>query len=218
MVMAQDADRVVQTVSASRNLNKAERIAYIDRRLQALYPNPPVPLDHHDPFTLLIAVLLSAQCPDERVNLTRHFPASTPRGVLASMIRAIIRAVCPQNLNNPQILLNTHDGEVPEGELEGATGGHEPPVLAAQAFWLFLLTRISIALLNAGVSPGRNVVELGRSQRAFDKKDGTTTPANYFLWQGTVRRGAAMDDGTSQLLTHETPQKVKSLTMSANPL
>ena len=51
-----------------RNLLKAERIEFIDRRLEELYPNPPVPLDHQDPFTLLVAVLLSAQCTDERVN------------------------------------------------------------------------------------------------------------------------------------------------------
>ena len=47
---------------------KAERVEYILNRLQALYPDPPVPLDHSDPYTLLIAVLLSAQCTDERVN------------------------------------------------------------------------------------------------------------------------------------------------------
>ncbi|MGB2135161.1 MAG: endonuclease III domain-containing protein, partial [Flavobacteriales bacterium] len=49
-------------------MNKAEKVAYIMAELQRLYPNPPVPLDHTDPFTLLIAVLLSAQCTDERVN------------------------------------------------------------------------------------------------------------------------------------------------------
>mgnify|MGYP001245561019 FL=1 len=47
---------------------KSERVKFIQQRLEELYPNPPVPLDHHDPFTLLIAVLLSAQCTDERVN------------------------------------------------------------------------------------------------------------------------------------------------------
>ena len=55
-------------MGTASNLNKAERIAYIDDRLQALYPETPVPLDHTDPYTLLIAVLLSAQCTDERVN------------------------------------------------------------------------------------------------------------------------------------------------------
>ena len=49
-------------------MNLNERIHYIDQKLDALYPNPPIPLHHHDPYTLLLAVLLSAQCTDERVN------------------------------------------------------------------------------------------------------------------------------------------------------
>ena len=49
-------------------LKKAERVAFIHRRLNELYPTQPIPLDHKDPFTLLVAVLLSAQCTDERVN------------------------------------------------------------------------------------------------------------------------------------------------------
>ena len=49
-------------------MKKSERVEFIQHRLEELYPNPPVPLNHHDPFTLLIAVLLSAQCTDERVN------------------------------------------------------------------------------------------------------------------------------------------------------
>ena len=52
----------------STNLNKAARVAFILHRLQELYPNPPIPLQHKDAYTLLIAVLLSAQCTDERVN------------------------------------------------------------------------------------------------------------------------------------------------------
>ena len=50
-------------------MNKAQRVEYILQRLQELYPETPVPLDHQDTYTLLIAVLLSAQCTDERVNM-----------------------------------------------------------------------------------------------------------------------------------------------------
>ena len=49
-------------------MTKAERADFIYRRLAELYPETPIPLDHEDPFTLLVAVLLSAQCTDERVN------------------------------------------------------------------------------------------------------------------------------------------------------
>ena len=49
-------------------MTKAERAAHVAARLEALYPETPIPLDHCDPYTLLIAVLLSAQCTDVRVN------------------------------------------------------------------------------------------------------------------------------------------------------
>ena len=49
-------------------MTKAERAAFVDRRLEQLYPETPIPLHHRDPYTLLVAVLLSAQCTDERVN------------------------------------------------------------------------------------------------------------------------------------------------------
>ena len=50
-------------------MNKKERVQFIDAQLNELYPAPPIPLDHVDEYTLLIAVLLSAQCTDARVNL-----------------------------------------------------------------------------------------------------------------------------------------------------
>ena len=76
---------------------KKERAAIIDETLERLYPNPPVPLDHQDPYTLLIAVLLSAQCTDERVNQITPLlfaKASTPYEMVkltVDEIREIIR-------------------------------------------------------------------------------------------------------------------------------
>ena len=55
---------------------KAQRVAWIMDELQRLYPETPVPLDHKDPFTLLVAVLLSAQCTDARVNTVTPAPVS----------------------------------------------------------------------------------------------------------------------------------------------
>ena len=49
-------------------MNKLDRVSLIRKRLNELYPNPPIPLNHHDEFTLLIAVLLSAQSTDKKVN------------------------------------------------------------------------------------------------------------------------------------------------------
>jgi endonuclease-3 len=79
-------------------MTRAERAALIDRRLAELYPETPVPLDHRDAFTLLIAVLLSAQCTDKRVNevTPRLFArAATPAAMAAvpvAEIDAIIRS------------------------------------------------------------------------------------------------------------------------------
>ena len=79
-------------------MRKAERAAYILRRLQELYPQTPIPLDHHDPYTLLVAVLLSAQCTDERVNQVTpalFALADTPAAMAAlkvDKIKGIIRS------------------------------------------------------------------------------------------------------------------------------
>ncbi|MEM1081822.1 MAG: endonuclease III, partial [Pseudomonadota bacterium] len=76
---------------------KQERADYILKTLQAMYPNPKPPLDHEDPYTLLIAVLLSAQCTDERVNQVTpalFAKASDPLAMsqlTVEEIRAIIR-------------------------------------------------------------------------------------------------------------------------------
>lgn len=89
------------------NLNKAERIAFIDQTLQALYPQTLVPLDHSDPYTLLVAVLLSAQCTDERVNQVTpalFASADTPEQMVTlsvEEIRAIIRP-CGLSPKNPK--------------------------------------------------------------------------------------------------------------------
>jgi len=66
---------------------KAERAAYVHQRLEELYPETPIPLDHSDPYTLLVAVLLSAQCTDERVNLIT--PALFKRNYRGLVIRRL---------------------------------------------------------------------------------------------------------------------------------
>ena len=129
---------------------KRERAAWIDRRLQELYPDPPVPLDHSDPYTLLIAVLLSAQCTDERVNRVTpklFAAASEPRAMAAlgaERIRAIIRpcGLSPQKSRAiarlSELLLEKHGGDVPADieQLEALPGvGHKTAsVVMAQAF------------------------------------------------------------------------------------
>jgi len=127
-----------------------ERVHFIDQKLQELYPNPPIPLDHQDPYTLLIAVLLSAQCTDARVNKitpTLFQLASTPEKMAKQSVEKINDIVRPCGLaprkanaihNLSQILLDEHQGMVPESleALEKLPGvGHKTAsVVMSQAF------------------------------------------------------------------------------------
>jgi endonuclease-3 len=129
---------------------RAERAAYIDRRLAELYPETPVPLRHHDAYTLLIAVLLSAQCTDKRVNdiTPRLFAlADTPVKMAALPVEKIQEIIRPCGLaprkaqaisELSRILLEQHGGQVPRTflELEALPGvGHKTAsVVMAQAF------------------------------------------------------------------------------------
>jgi endonuclease-3 len=129
---------------------REERAAYIDRRLAALYPETKVPLRHEDPFTLLVAVVLSAQCTDRRVNEVspRLFEvASTPAAMARVPVAEIQRIIRPCGLA-PQkaraisglskLLVERHGGKVPRSfeELEALPGvGHKTAsVVMAQAF------------------------------------------------------------------------------------
>src|SRR5580700_7045303 len=81
---------------------RAERAAYIDRRLAGLYPETPIPLQHRDAYTLLIAVLLSAQCTDKRVNevTPRLFAlADTPAKMAAQPVEKIQEIIRPCGLS-----------------------------------------------------------------------------------------------------------------------
>ena len=131
-------------------MRKKERAAYIQKKLEELYPEAPVPLVHQDPYTLLIAVLLSAQCTDERVNKVTpelFARASTPEEMVrleVSAIQAIIRpcGLAPAKAKAihrlSELLLEKHGGLVPatfEG-MEALPGvGHKTAsVVMAQAF------------------------------------------------------------------------------------
>jgi len=173
--------------TASKGLNKAERIAFIDQKLAALYPKPPVPLDHKDPFTLLVAVLLSAQCTDERVNQVTpglFAAADNPVDMAQQSVESIRALIKPCGLS-PQkskaikrlseILLEEHQGVVPAdfAALKRLPGvGHKTAsVVMAQAFGVPSFpvdTHIHRLAQRWGLSRGRNVVETERDlKKAF---------------------------------------------------
>ncbi|HMO14806.1 MAG TPA: endonuclease III [Pirellulaceae bacterium] len=131
-------------------MKKAERVEYIAQRLNELYPRPAIPLDHADPYTLLVAVVLSAQCTDARVNqITPQLfaLANTPLEMArlpVSRIQSAIRScgLAPQKAQAihklSQELVNDHAGRVPCSfeALEKLPGvGHKTAsVVMAQAF------------------------------------------------------------------------------------
>lgn len=137
----------MQRESGTKREEKARAIA---RQLDELYPEPAVPLDHSDPYTLLVAVLLSAQCTDVRVNQTTpalFARARTPAQMLKlskDEIRAIIKpcGLSPQKASAiwelSRLLLERHKGEVPRSfeELEALPGvGHKTAgVVMSHAF------------------------------------------------------------------------------------
>lgn len=131
-------------------MTRTERAAHILTRLSALYPEPPIPLDHEDAYTLLVAVLLSAQCTDVRVNLVtpKLFAlARTPEAMMHIPVKDIEAIVKPCGLG-PQkakaiatlsrMIVEEHGGKVPDTleALETLPGvGHKTAqVVMAQSF------------------------------------------------------------------------------------
>lgn len=121
-------------------MNKKERIAYINQKLDELFPNPSIPLNFSDPFTLLVAVALSAQCTDARVNLVTaelFKVANTPAKMVALGVDKIAEYIktCGLYQNKSknifklsQILIEKYNGKVPQTfeELEALPGvGHK---------------------------------------------------------------------------------------------
>ncbi|MEM7609089.1 MAG: endonuclease III [Myxococcota bacterium] len=156
-----------------KRAEKAERIAAI---LEDLYPETPVPLDHTDPFTLLVAVALSAQTTDKKVNevtpaLFAEAPTPAAMAALgADRIRELIRQVglAPTKAKNLQrmseLLVERHGGDVPASleALEALPGvGHKTAqVVVAQAFGIPAFpvdTHIHRLADRWGLSSGKNV-------------------------------------------------------------
>ena len=131
-------------------MNRKQRVQYIQRRLQQLYPQTDIPLKHRDPFTLLVAVVLSAQTTDVRVNQvtpdlfaladTAEAMAELPRSRIQSIIQPL--GLAPQKAKAvselSKILLCRHGGHVPDDfdSLEALPGvGHKTAsVVMSQAF------------------------------------------------------------------------------------
>jgi endonuclease-3 len=131
-------------------MKKADRVAFIIQKLEELYPETPIPLDHTDAYTLLISVLLSAQCTDKRVNEITPFlfaKANNPYDMVKLSVDEIREIIKPCGLSPfkskaihqlSEIIIAKHQGNVPQTfeELEALPGvGHKTAsVVMSQAF------------------------------------------------------------------------------------
>ena len=170
-------------------MNKSEKVDFVVDTLERLYPEVPPPLDHNSSYTLLVAVLLSAQCTDERVNKVTPglFEVADNPYDMAKVPREEIREIIKPCGLSPmkskgiselsKILVNEYDGEVP-ADMEAlerlpAVGHKTASVVMSQAFGVPAFpvdTHIHRLIYRWGLSSGKNVVQTERDcKRLFDE-------------------------------------------------
>lgn len=194
---------------------KKDRAQFIMQRLQELYPQPPIPLQYHNAFELLIAVLLSAQCTDARVNLvTPHLfaianNATDMAKVPVEKIQAIIRpcGLSPQKAKAisslSKILVEHYGGEVPADwqALEALPGvGHKTAsVVMSQAFGepaFPVDTHIHRLAQRWGLSNGNSVVQTERDLKRLFPREKWNDLHLQIIYYGREFCSARSCDGT----------------------
>jgi endonuclease-3 len=171
-------------------MTKSERANYVMDQLEKLYPTVEVPLDHKDPYTLLIAVLLSAQCTDVRVNKITPLLfkiADNPYDMIKLSIEEIREIIKPCGLSPMKskgifglshILIDKHKGKVPASfeflEELPAVGHKTASVVMAQAFNIPAFpvdTHIHRLMIRWGLTNGKNVVQTELDAKKLFPKD-----------------------------------------------
>jgi endonuclease III len=196
-------------------MNKRQRVEFIQQHLQRLYPQTPIPLDHCDPYTLLVAVVLSAQSTDKKVNeLTPELfaLADTPAAMARlpiETIRAVIQplGLAPQKAKAiselSRQLIERFDGRVPDSfeDLESLPGvGHKTAsVVMAQAFGhpaFPVDTHIHRLAQRWGLTDGRSVVQTERDLKRLFPQETWNRLHLQFIFYGRQHCTARGCDGT----------------------
>jgi endonuclease-3 len=157
-------------------MNKSERVQFILAKLEELYPETPIPLNHSDPYTLLISVLLSAQCTDERVNQITPLlfaKANNPTDMLKLSVEEIQNIIRPCGLSPmkskgiyglSKMIMEEHGGLVPQSfealEAMPSVGHKTASVVMSQAFGVPAFpvdTHIHRLAYRWRLSPAKNV-------------------------------------------------------------
>lgn len=184
-------------------MTKSQKAAFVIKTLNELYPSIPIPLDHKDPYTLLIAVLMSAQSTDVRVNLITPLlfeRADNPKMMVKLDIDEIREIIKPVGLSPAkakaihglsEILLEKHNGEVPQTfeELEALPGvGHKTAsVVMSQAFGVPAFpvdTHIHRLMYRWGLSDGKNVVQTEKDAKKLFPKERWNDLHLQIIWYG----------------------------------
>ena len=197
-------------------MKKHERACYISAKLQELYPNIAVPLDHRDPYTLLVAVVLSAQCTDKRVNEVTPLlfaQADCPAEMACLRVAQIKKCIKTCGLAQQKakairelsrILVDRYDGRVPETfeDLETLPGvGHKTAsVVMAQAFGKPAFpvdTHIHRLAQRWGLTNGKNVVRTENDLKKLFPQDSWNRLHLQFIYYGREHCTARGCDGTT---------------------
>ncbi len=194
---------------------KQERADYIRATLSRLYPSQPIPLDHSNHYTLLVAVLLSAQCTDARVNTVTpalfaladnatdmcHVPVETILGIIRPCGLSPRKSKAIAELS--QILVNQYDGEVPEDmdALETLPGvGHKTAsVVMSQGFGhpaFPVDTHIHRLAQRWGLTSGKNVVQTEKDLKRLFPKESWNALHLQIIYYGREYCTARGCDGT----------------------
>jgi endonuclease-3 len=184
-------------------MTKKEKAAFVIEKLEEFYPEIPVPLDHRDPYTLLIAVLLSAQSTDVRVNQTTPLlfaKADTPQAMVRLEVDEIREIIRPVGLSPTkaraihklsQILIDKYGGAVPR-ELEAleelpGVGHKTASVVVSQAFGIPAFpvdTHIHRLMYRWGLSTGKNVVKTEKDAKRLFPRELWNKLHLQIIWYG----------------------------------
>jgi endonuclease-3 len=184
-------------------MTKQEKVAFVIKTLKKIYPQIPIPLDHKDPYTLLIAVLLSAQSTDVRVNKITPLlfeVADNPYDMIKLSVEEIREIIKPVGLSPMKskgiyglshILIDKYNGQVPESiealEELPAVGHKTASVVVSQAFGIPAFpvdTHIHRLMYRWGFTNGKNVVQTEKDAKRLFPKDLWNELHLQIIWYG----------------------------------
>ena len=207
-------------------MTKQERVTFVINTLKELYPEIPIPLNHKDPYTLLIAVLLSAQCTDVRVNQITPLlfsKADNPFDMIKMTVEEIKEIIRPCGLSPMKskgihglshILIDKHGGEVPQNfeylEELPAVGHKTASVVMSQAFGVPAFpvdTHIHRLMYRWNLSNGKNVVQTEKDAKRIFPEETWNDLHLQMIWYGREYSPARGWDIEKDIITRTVGKK-----------